>query len=640
MAWNHVSPSQIESFNKCKRSWFFKSVEKIPERQSGSQATGTSFHLICEKVPSGHPFPSRSETNATEAEWAVAEALAREALPLIPLDSEAPGILREHGIRMDTYPGGPAMVGYIDLAIPQGIGWPTLFVPKTDAIVGDYKTTSDFRYMKTPEELANSVQMMSYAAWAISPSGFNADQVRLLHIYGRTRGKVSRSSIRHVDAVVSKGEIVNFWGNTLDTVREMAQTSGTGNFEDVEANGTLTGHCEAYGGCSFREKCGIGKASNIKSLFSITKKPESGEQNTMSGSSILAKIQAARALANGGTPAPSTSEATPTVSPPTETVAPVVNPPGDVRGPETTPPGATGLEVKGPLSGLLAKIAAQGKGIPALGGSAAQAISRELGYGESGLAGTGENGKTMIMNVGDLMKFAQGVVPPDAPPRTQTVITTPGTPVASEPSATASDDEDDEDAPSAPAVAGDAPKKRGRPSKEEMAAREAAEKARFDAAVREAASKLAGQPIPVAVDDSANRAEIDRLNSELGKRAAELIKLTQELAAEKAKKPIQPSNLSEGSTLYIDTYPVKGEAEVTDFFEWIGPIASAVAEANSVPDYRLINYTAKGLLAAAIREVVKAEGMPKAMTIPLYAAGADVAIEILTPLAKRVIRKL
>jgi hypothetical protein len=520
------------------------------------------------------------------------------------------------------------MVGYIDLAIPQGIGWPTLFVPVTDAIMGDYKTTSDFRYMKTPEELANSVQMMSYANWAISPQGFNSDQVRLLHIYGRTRGKVSRSSIRHVDAVVSKGEISSFWGNTLDIVREMEQTSTAQNFDDVEANGTLTGHCEAYGGCSFREKCGIGKATSIKSLFSITKKPESGEQNTMSGSSILAKIQAARALANGGTVTPSTSEATPAVSPPTETAEPVVNPPGDVRGPETSAPLVPATEVKGPLSGLMAKIAAAGKGVPALGGSAAQAISRELGYGENGLAGTGENGKIMIMSVGDLMTFAQGVVPPDAPPRTQTVITTPGTPVASTVAATASDDEEEEEesqtTPSAP-VSGEAPKKRGRPSREEMAAREAAEKARFDAAVREAASKLSGQPIP---------------SEDTGKLVAEINRLNAEVAAEKAKKYAQPGNSSEGSTLYIDTYPVKGEATVTDFFEWIGPIAQAVAESNSVPDYRLINYTAKGLLAAAIREVVKAEGMPKAMTIPLYAAGADVAIEILTPLAKRVIRKL
>jgi hypothetical protein len=216
--------------------------------------------------------------------------------------------------------------------------------------------------------------------------------------------------------------------------------------------------------------------------------------------------------------------------------------------------------------------------------------------------------------------------------------------------ATASDDEDEEEdtqnAPSAP-VSGEAPKKRGRPSREEMAAREAAEKARFDAAVREAASKLAGQPIP-SEDTGKLVAEINRLNAEVAAakfnkpvdQTAEVNRLTQELAAEKAKKPAQPSNPADGSTLYIDTYPVKGEATVTDFFEWIGPIASAVAEANSVPDYRLINYTAKGLLAAAIREVVKAEGMPKAMTIPLYAAGADIAIEILTPLAKRVIRKL
>jgi hypothetical protein len=57
-------------------------------------------------------------------------------------------------------------------------------------------------------------------------------------------------------------------------------------------------------------------------------------------------------------------------------------------------------------------------------------------------------------------------------------------------------------------------------------------------------------------------------------------------------------------------------------------------------DWRLIDYKGKGLLATHIRELVRAEGLPKAMTIQSYAGGADVALEILTPLAKRVIRKL
>ncbi|HEY6019140.1 MAG TPA: hypothetical protein VIY48_04345, partial [Candidatus Paceibacterota bacterium] len=97
----------------------------------------------------------------------------------------------------------------------------------------------------------------------------------------------------------------------------------------------------------------------------------------------------------------------------------------------------------------------------------------------------------------------------------------------------------------------------------------------------------------------------------------------------------------EGSTLYVDCFPVKGQREgLVDYFEWIQPVAAAVAEANGVKDWRLIQYTGKGILATHIRELVRAEGLPKAMTIPSYAAGADVALEVLTPLAKRVIKKL
>ncbi len=679
LAWNHVSPSQIENFQKCKRSWLFKSILKIPEAQKGHQALGSSFHLILEKVPKGLGMPNHADTQASPEDWAKAEAMAKIALPLLPVETPDRLFKREHGLRLETYSGGPTMIGYVDLGIPAGVGWPAFMFPANEAIVADYKTLSDYRYMKTPEELANSIQMMTYAKWAISewPSGLHGekdpmpDYVRLLHMYARTKAPFNRSSIRHESALVTPDQINKQWDKTLDIVREMQQLSSCTDPDQAEAGGALNGHCEAYGGCTYRDKCGISKQSGIKSLFQISKKPTQTEPLDMSGSAILDKIKAARMAAGAPTP-PATAPAVTPSAP----VSPVVDAISLALEKENSLPVSTmgaSIEAKpaGPISGLMAKILAQGKGSPSLGGSAAQAYGKEHGNPTAqGYAGAGDLAIYNITSIGELMKLASGVVPPDAPPRTQAVITQPGQ-VVVDPLALPVEGEEDglEDSEAAPVVAtpatpsvsgavsvesGEPVAKRGRPSKEVMAAREAAEKAKFDAAVLEAAKTLRGADVLNMVD-SDMKSQIEALKVELAQaqiKASEDRKFANNaicaevLANARIKeleegKGISTAPAQDGLTLYVDTFPVKGEKEqITDFFEWIGPICRAVAQTNSVEDYRLINYTAKGLLAGAIRTAIKAEGLPKAMTISTYAGGSDIALEILTPLAKRIIKKI
>lgn len=676
VTWNQVSPSQIENYVKCKRSWFFKSVQRIQEPQKGHQALGTSFHLIMEKVPKGLTWPSRQDTNATEEEWDKANQMANVALPLLPLDPQ--GLTkREHGIILETYENGPILRGYIDLAIPPGVGWPAFLIPASEAIIGDYKTLSDFRYMKTPEELASSIQMMSYAKWAISdwPTGLVGpmdpmpEHVRLLHIYAKTRSPYNRSSIRNESAVVTIPEINAFWDKTLDIVREMQSTSSCSDFNDVEANGALTGHCEAYGGCHYRDKCGLSKETGLKSLFQIGKKPATTPTSTgdivMSGSAVLAKILAARAAASGTTPAISEQtqvdqgQASPTPAPEAAT-------------PST--PVQTQPKANGPISGLLAKIESTGHGKPVLTGSVAQQLNKETGANLATYPGEGMRAQTTIASVGELMKYASGIIPPDAPPRTQPVITTPGTPVAdpeAEPAATEEGDDEEVSTPSndavssqpatpgvgsnLPAPSGSDPgatpgqvegKKRGRPSKEEMQAREAAAQAEFNAKVEtEVAKRLANGGS--VVQGSNSQASADLL-SELSIRESELQGAKQALAA--AQQTIHNLRNQSGSansgrsdqglTIYVDCMPTKGQGELTDFHEWIRPATQAVEESNNVADWRLINYVGKGLLAAQIRELIKLQGLPQNMMIPSFAAGADIALEILSPQAKKIIRPL
>ncbi len=664
VSWNHVSASQIETFVKCKRLWYFKSIQKLQEGQKGHQSLGEAFHLIMEKTPQGLGY-DRSDVAASVEDWDKAELMARQALPLLPQETKP--FMREHGLRMPTYEGGPTMIGYIDLAIPQGVGWPAFFVPEVEAIIADYKTLSDFRYMRTPLELSESVQMMTYAKWAISPYplGMQAENeaipehVRLVHMYARTKPPFNRAAIRNESVIVTPDEINSQWEKTLDIVRQMQHTSSAAKADDVEAGGALNGHCEAYGGCSFRDKCGIAKQSGIKSLFTIGKKPTTVDSTSESPvSSILEKIKAAKAqaeanakaasatsgiVAPSANPVTTSSEPIPTV---VETAKPVVT--------------VTSNVAKGPVSGLLMRIAAQGKGQPILTGAVAATYAKENGFSGSAFAGAGASGTTTITSLGELMKLASGIVPPDAPLRAQEVITRPGEAVVDPLKEPAEDGESDDDEGEAeisptgnPVATGvsqplgstgtvEVAKKRGRPSLADMAAREAAQKALFDEAVKaEVAKHLAGTDMASAneeitklkADAQHHQLVVDQLSKVLGENSM----LKRQL--EQAKPLVTQALTDTGLTLYVDCFPTKGDAPV-DFYEWIGPIVAQVAQANAVGDWRQINYTAKALLANAIRETVKAEGTPSAMVISTYAGGADVALEILTPLAKRVIKKL
>jgi hypothetical protein len=632
--WNHVSPSQIENYQKCKRSWFFKSILKIPEGQKGHQSLGEAFHLVMEKVPKGFSWPNHADVSASEEDWAKAEALARIALPLLPEDPSQV-FKREWGIRLDTYEGGPTMIGYIDLGIPVGHGWPTFFIPPNEAIVADYKTLSDFRYMKTPQELASSVQMMTYAKWAIEPSGLAInslpDYVRILHMYAKTRPPFTRHSIRFESAIVTPEEINLQWTKTLDTIREMDHVAkGCTKADEVEASGTTTGHCDAYGGCYFRDKCGLNPVSGIKSLFQIAKKPSNEATEPEIMSSILEKIKAARAAEEAlkGSPAAPVADSSPSGT--------VVNSATGIGSIESV---ANPSKPSGPISGLLDKIQSQGRGSPALGGALATSYGKEIGSQAAGFAGSGELGRSACSTMADLLKLASGVIPPDAPPRTQEVITRPGDHLQNEEGKDDDDAEEDGSTVSATSAVLTSPSsntgsiepvraKRGRPSNAEIEARKAEEAKRFDEAVKIQAKKMVEELYPRGISEDDLASQLARARAEvqsLGRRNAELAS----------------GRISDGLTLYIDCYPTKGEREITDYYEWIGPICAQVAAANSVGDWREIQYTARGLFANAIRETVKTgNNLPCALYISSAAAGAEIAVEVLTPIAKRIIKRM
>ncbi len=161
------------------------------------------------------------------------------ALDLLP--ERGPELLTEHEVNLVTYPHGPRWLGYIDLADPRGA------IP--DVI--DFKTLSDKRYMKTPDELRQSAQMVAYAWWALQV--YQPAQVSVSHIYMRTRNK---PYAERVSVILDADEIDRVWHEKLEVVKKMvlwARLAPT----TAEPLAPNTAACDMYGGCPFRRECGL-----------------------------------------------------------------------------------------------------------------------------------------------------------------------------------------------------------------------------------------------------------------------------------------------------------------------------------------------------------------------------------------------
>ena len=263
---NNYSASQINAFNNCRRLWFLQSILRIRFPSSESQKRGKEIHAILEhwlktgKLLMDHPLEF----------WRYIEWL----IPYLP-DWQEPHLAIEQEIWLDTPSGLPLktirdapigipLKGFIDLG-----RW-SLKIP----VIGDLKTTTNMRYAKTPAELNQDTQLNTYARWVFGVEP-ELPAVKAGHWYLKVEGpgKKPPKNIRSKKVLPVFTEITRegnegVWQRDCETMAEMRRVSFTKHWQDVEPN---LNHCSAYGGCNFKEKCGI---SALDTLF---QKPTKGQ---------------------------------------------------------------------------------------------------------------------------------------------------------------------------------------------------------------------------------------------------------------------------------------------------------------------------------------------------------------------------
>jgi len=304
------SASQVDTYNTCNRKWWFNKILGIETPPHPSAVIGTEVHAqleayLEEKAPADSLGP-----------------IARTALPFAP----KPGtVYIEQSIEeLGLVAGGLPALGYIDVLdltgdIPQVLDW---------------KTTSNFRYAKTEDELLRNVQMSVYARATLAmcdrldvPEPTN---VRVTHVAMLTKAP---HEARRTSALMPVRTIHENWSSIDRTVLTMRETATCETPDKVTPTKSA---CSAYGGCPFLDRCRALEAT--RSIFAGLGSAQPNDNNDNNPESTTMSDAKTSLLARLGVKTKAQSAATPTATPAPVAAVPVPVPVPEAPAPAAKPP--------------------------------------------------------------------------------------------------------------------------------------------------------------------------------------------------------------------------------------------------------------------------------------------------------------
>ncbi len=288
----NVSATQITTFRDCARKWYLRYIKGIETPKTPQQVLGSDIHSSIEYYLKTGKIKQNDCADYVEA-----------AVPHLPVPKQETNLV-EHEFFLPTFPGGPLWHGFIDLLIDEA-----------EPVVHDHKTTSDFRYAKTPAEMEQDTQLGSYARYVqttqIEHLGAPTNVIaRLLYLHTRRKTLDKRSKL--VTTILTPTTVNAIWERDLEIVRQMVVVREAVTVEELPPT---TSSCMKYGGCAYRLQCGLAIETNP------------GRKRAMDMSSFLERMKAQQAATatpgNGAAAAPSPTPTVPSVIVPPDAASPV-----------------------------------------------------------------------------------------------------------------------------------------------------------------------------------------------------------------------------------------------------------------------------------------------------------------------------
>jgi len=255
------SPSKIKTARLCGRKFYGVYVEKWDTGPKPAADFGTDVHALLEHYLGSGELPSSAvalDWQSDDRQRAIQVALA--AIPHLPMPP-VPDIELEGWARIPLS-DGTIMLGRVDM-----------WEPNLHRVT-DFKTTSNFRYSLSEEQLAVDPQVITYAYSRIG----DADSVDVRFLYLKTRAPYYT---KEVTVSFTREEIQDAWAklvaNDVANIDEIIQADS---FADVEPDLSA---CSAFGGCPFRTKCAALGDTSMGVFSSLFSTEQNGEKREMTG---------------------------------------------------------------------------------------------------------------------------------------------------------------------------------------------------------------------------------------------------------------------------------------------------------------------------------------------------------------------
>lgn len=241
------SPSGLTTAQSCQRKYAWRYIAGLREREYTFADIDATYRPIG-AVESRNYSRLRSRALGT-AVHAVLEAHYRGSA----VDwSTEPGRIAQSGLLLLPEPS-PDCVVEQEISLTSPGDDPIHFTGRcdlyADGVLYDFKTTSDLRYAKTPEELRADPQVALYAAHWLPyvPAG----NLLCKWVYLRTRGS-AKSAVSQVAVTVNEVEtqVATLTAQALDLREKMRLKLAP---EEYPAN---LEHCTEYGGCVYSAELG------------------------------------------------------------------------------------------------------------------------------------------------------------------------------------------------------------------------------------------------------------------------------------------------------------------------------------------------------------------------------------------------
>ena len=236
------SPTQLKTWTLCQRKWAWSSLHKIRESNKYAQR-GTECHLRIENWLLRGVVPGTDRYGT----------IVRPGLKHLPPPFTAAGVERAF---VYVSPNGFRYRGLIDVDyFDEKMGRPVVF---------DHKTTTDFKWALSVDDLRNDTQALIYAAESLT--FHKAELVDLRWIY--YRDTPSSPAARVVATTLHKDEVKDKF-DAIDTTAEDIRERGlkVKHALDLAPNPLA---CSQYGGCPHRERCKLSDGERLEAIMEQT----------------------------------------------------------------------------------------------------------------------------------------------------------------------------------------------------------------------------------------------------------------------------------------------------------------------------------------------------------------------------------